>query len=597
MAFVLIISSNMSKNYNLIRLCNQLSELQQEDTNIDGTCNKSEEQVISTSTLYFCKLLLKIFGDLIHTMHPYFPSEFPSTNEEIWQYYINNIAFMKSMSAGDLLKPLIAIWSKEDILHPNEENKSILTTNWDMIVILPKQYTTYSGLPLQNQSELIFLKTSETDSHLTRDLESRLSTKCYTEFNLSTKKPQRFFNSPEFFKGYSSAANADSRNIGWWTLCNAFNIIMKGSILSEELGAKSMSVLEPRIKAIFDSFGIAAEEELNIVQAVESSVISHNTSLNIPGILFQLKGGPKYVSDESNFIDLVRSSATFVDKSLFIKELLDDEGRKRLLIIRPRRWGKSLNMSMVKEFLSLEVNEEGKIKKRNCNYNLFAHGKYKDSNGAKKVMNKKLDISRVDGGSYLQYEGKFPVISITMRKATENDFIGNAPTYKSLRYAIAEAYMNHSYITTILTKYQNNETEPERKKAIQKEINRFNGYSRGDQSVDLGDSIFFLAILLNKYLKRRVYIMIDQYDSPLESLPKGSVAYLKAISILDDMFLNVFELSTYQDQSFLAKAILTGVFKIPLESLESGSSNFTTCSVLTNKFSRFFGFTESELNS
>ena len=153
---------------------------------------------------------------------------------------------------------------------------------------------------------------------------------------------------------------------------------------------------------------------------------------------------------------------------------------------------KEFEYEYASEFLKLEVSEDGAIQPSNANYNLFSKGEYTDSDGVEKLIKKKLKIATIDNGDYLRYEGQFPVIIITMRKAKMHEFIGEAPSYTSIRNAISEAYHKNYYILKILTSKMINEPEPFLKSNFQYDIDRFTGYLNCDQLSDLDDSISFL---------------------------------------------------------------------------------------------------------
>ena len=108
-----------------------------------------------------------------------------------------------------------------------------------------------------------------------------------------------------------------------------------------------------------------------------------------------------------SFEDLLLTNSVFVDKSMFIQEFLEESGGKVELITRPRRWGKSLNMDMLKRFLSIEVDEQGAPlpQEESLNRKLFVGGKVELDSGDTKLL-EPLKISS-DPAS-MKYQGKFP---------------------------------------------------------------------------------------------------------------------------------------------------------------------------------------------
>ena len=131
---------------------------------------------------------------------------------------------------------------------------------------------------------------------------------------------------------------------------------------------------------------------------------------------------PEIPVGTDNFDDLLLSGNIFVDKSMFIKEFLAASSGKVVLITRPRRWGKSLNMDMLKRFLSIEVDAAGSPptpQEESLNRKLFVGGKVKLVSGATKLL-KPLKISH-DPAS-MKYQGKFPVISLGLKEVTGSSY-------------------------------------------------------------------------------------------------------------------------------------------------------------------------------
>ena len=561
----------LSKEF-LKGLYNNLLRLQREK--INEVRNEAIEHGTGSSSLYFCRLLQKIFSNIANIVH--IPSMQASTAEDIWQNYINQIRSLIAQGTGEIVKPIVAIWNKEQILF-QEENKVAGLYCWDSIVIIPKHYTSCIDVHAKNQSEKIFLKYSEINADLSKYVKTMFSKEYTDKLDLTSITSPGLFTNPEFIEDdFINVQEKDSRNTGWWTIYNVCMILMKLSIPSpKKFTTKSIASLEPRIKLIFRSFRLLTEE-CNEVKVVESAEKGIDTSINISQPLFQLKGNLSFTSDHSNFIAFVKTNPLFVDKSLFIKEILRHEGVCRIIILRPRRWGKSLNLSMLNEFLRLEIDPTNltiKENKNNSNYNLFAHGEYEHSGDEKKFI-KKLQIAEIDGGMYLKFQGQFPVINIAFDTTKSWDFIDGKPLFKTMRSCISKAYKEHIYILDFMAKHLSSESNPEKKKIIQHNKTAFVGYIQADQTSDMDNSIYFLATLLHDYLQRKVYVLIDEYDAPLTSLENDSQNYKLTKEQLVGMFKNAFKLVYYED--FLERVILTGVFRITLTSLGTGLNNFTS---------------------
>ena len=535
---------------------------------IEESPNEAIEKGTDSSSSYFDRLLQKIFTDRANIVE--LPPMRASTSEEIWQHYISQIRSLIAQGTSELVKPIVAIWNKEQILKFKEENKVPGLYCWDIIVIIPKHYTSCIGVNAKNQSEKIFLKYSEINSDLTKYVRTMLS-KEYTE-KLDIANSGLFTN-PEFIEDDSiNMQELTSRNTGWWTLYNVCMILMKLSIPSlNKFTTKSIVALEPKIRSIISAFGLLTEKynEVKVVECTEKVI---DTSIHISQPLFQVKGDLDFRSDHSKFIEFVKTSKTFVDKSLFIKQILRYEGLCRIIILRPRRWGKTLNLSMLKEFLSLEINAKTlKKKKHNENYNLFATGKYKNSRNEESFI-KKLQIAEIDGGIYLKDQGRFPVISIEFNHTQQTDFIKGRPTFATIRRDISRAYLQHNYILDFLLKHLSSESHRRKREPIEKTIDIFNGYLNADKTTSIGNSIYFLGTLLHKYLNRKVYVLIDEYDAPLTKLRYNSKKYKLTKEMLIEMFKNGFKIESCG--TFLEKVILTGVFRVKLTSLGQSSTAF-----------------------
>lgn len=247
-----------------------------------------------------------------------------------------------------------------------------------------------------------------------------------------------------------------------------------------------------------------------------------------------------------DFKRLVDNEYYFVDKTLMIKELLENKETVNLFT-RPRRFGKTLNMSMLQRFF--EATEKS-------NAYLFDG----------------LKIAAYP--EYMAYQGQYPVISISLKSMKQASYTDAFYMYKNL---IAKEYEKHKII---LESNQILESE--------KEIFRNIMEQRADQNVYL-NSIRTLSDILAKYYEKNVIILIDEYDVPLEN------AYHEGF--YDDMtnlIRSCFE-SALKTNPSLEFAVLTGCLRVSRESIFTGLNNLKTYSITKNKFSQYFGFTQEEM--
>ena len=247
-----------------------------------------------------------------------------------------------------------------------------------------------------------------------------------------------------------------------------------------------------------------------------------------------------------DFKRLVDNEYYFVDKTLMIKELLENKETVNLFT-RPRRFGKTLNMSMLQRFFEATAKS---------NAYLFDG----------------LKIAAYP--EYMAYQGQYPVISISLKSMKQASYTDAFYMYKNL---IAKEYEKHKIIL-------------ESNKILQseKEIFRNIMEQRADQNVYL-NSIRTLSDILAKYYEKNVIILIDEYDVPLEN------AYHEGF--YDDMtnlIRSCFE-SALKTNPSLEFAVLTGCLRVSRESIFTGLNNLKTYSITKNKFSQYFGFTQAEM--
>lgn len=254
-----------------------------------------------------------------------------------------------------------------------------------------------------------------------------------------------------------------------------------------------------------------------------------------------------------NFRDLVDSNNKylFADKTLFIKEIIED-GSKVILITRPRRWGKTLNMSMLHHFFAEEV------------YGQKTHGMF-DSYAIAKES---------DGRFVKEYQGKYPVIFISFKDIKELDFAGALNKVKGL---IQDLYAQHRYLATS-------------SKLDDADKVMFNAYRQDNpSSQDLEKALKRLSDFLWQHHSQPVYILIDEYDTPLNA------AYNHYLDEMTCFMKNLFSEALKGNPS-LKQGILTGILRISKDSMLSGLNNLQVYTVLNEKYNQHFGFTNKELD-
>ena len=249
-----------------------------------------------------------------------------------------------------------------------------------------------------------------------------------------------------------------------------------------------------------------------------------------------------------NFEKVVKGGYYFVDKTLFIKELLDMKGEVNLFT-RPRRFGKTLNMSMLRYFF-----EKGGTD----NKELFRGLKIMDA-----------------GEEYLAHMGKYPVISISLKSMKQYSY---ELAFDMLKKAVREEYKRHW--DEVMDNARVGVTEKERYRRLRD--------LEGTES-DYADSLKFLSECLYTCTGQRSVILIDEYDVPLENA-YFSGFYDRMVALIRSLFESA--LKTNDNLEF---AVVTGCLRISKESIFTGLNNLNVVSITNKTFAEHFGFTQEEV--
>ena len=252
-----------------------------------------------------------------------------------------------------------------------------------------------------------------------------------------------------------------------------------------------------------------------------------------------------------NFRELVTGDYLFCDKTAMIAEFLS-KGEKVTLITRPRRWGKTLNMSMLQHFFAAEVK------------GVSTTGLFDD-----------LAISQLAGGKYLQtHQGKYPVIMLSFKDVNADSFQG---AYNAIYGLMREVYDRFRFL---LKSDKLSEVQLDNLHTILRK--------KSDQQ-QLEASLKVLSQCLHDHYGQRVYILIDEYDTPLNQ------AYGNK-SHLDDLvkFMRNLFSSCLKGNDALERGVLTGILRVSKDSMLSGLNNLETYTMLDEAYSSHFGFSEEE---
>ena len=245
-----------------------------------------------------------------------------------------------------------------------------------------------------------------------------------------------------------------------------------------------------------------------------------------------------------DFSEVIKENCYYIDKTKWIGEILEDKSKIKLFT-RPRRFGKTLNMSMLKYFFDIENKEENK--------KLFSE----------------LDIEKSE---YMSEQGQYPVIFISLKSIKAKTW---EEAIQEIRLLVLELFSEYKYLLKDLDEY---------------DLPRFKKYLLGDADLsELKNALLFLTrILFHKY-KKEVILLIDEYDSPLISAYEHYY-YDDAVT-----FFKVFYGEALKTNQYLKMGVMTGIIRVIKAGIFSDLNNLNVYSILENEYSEFFGFNQDEV--
>ena len=254
-----------------------------------------------------------------------------------------------------------------------------------------------------------------------------------------------------------------------------------------------------------------------------------------------------------NFEKLRKEDFYYVDKTNLIKELLDNWGEVNLFT-RPRRFGKSLNMDMLKCFFEC-----------GCDAALFEG----------------LNISREK--EYCEkYMGSFPVVSVSLKGVNGTDY---AMALGMLRFAIGNEALRFQFLSE--SPRLSERERAQYRQLINVDTSGRHGFLMTEEV--LANSLYTLCACLHKHYGRKTILLIDEYDVPLDKAQQAGY-YDDMVSLIRNMFGQALKTN-----ASLHMAVLTGCLRITKESIFTGLNNLNIFSVTDPRFSQWFGFTAGEI--
>ena len=245
------------------------------------------------------------------------------------------------------------------------------------------------------------------------------------------------------------------------------------------------------------------------------------------------------------FDKIINGGYFYVDKTSFIKEWWES-GDDVTLITRPRRFGKTLNLSMLNRFFSVEYAGQGEI--------------FEGLSIWKEVKYRKL-------------QGTYPVFNLTFANVKEKDYTS---TRKKICQLLTKLYAKHSYLLEGDLLY---ETEKQSFKRVNEDMD----------DVDATMAIYNLSDYLQRYYGKKVIILLDEYDTPMQEAYVNGF-WDEMVSFTRSMFNSAFK--TYP---WLARGIMTGITRVSKESIFSDLNNLKVVTTTSDEYATAFGFTEPEV--
>lgn len=249
-----------------------------------------------------------------------------------------------------------------------------------------------------------------------------------------------------------------------------------------------------------------------------------------------------------SFEDIIKNDYFYIDKTPFIKEWWEG-GDSVTLIARPRRFGKTLNMSMVECFFSTKYKNGGDIFK---NLSIWQDEKYRS------------------------LQGTYPVITLSFANIKENNF---EDVKSRIGQVIADAYSSHWYLV------ESNILRDNEKKAFLKIVEEVDTVP----DTTLTMAVHKLTEYLYRYFGKKVIILLDEYDTPMQE------AYIDGYWDEFTVFIRSMFNSTFKTNPYMERAIMTGITRVSKESIFSDLNNLEVITTTSEKYETAFGFTEKEV--
>lgn len=293
--------------------------------------------------------------------------------------------------------------------------------------------------------------------------------------------------------------------------------------------------------------------------------------------------------------DLIKNSKMFVDNSVFIDECLSTTDH--LHIIGPKKWGKTLNLDMLKTFLEIQLDDHGnKISSKNStsNYRLFVNGEITNEEGEVERLKRPLLIAQYTD-TIQTYLGNYPVVYVDFRSVSGSNYTA---IVQSINRAIKRAYEQHKYMIEGLRRISLQQNSHNRTKKFENYLHRFqNVLSNNMNDKDLPDAIKFLCELLHRYFNQLPFVMFDHYDEAVTNIFKTKNYPINQtkdlISFVDTL------IATSLNNDYVEKAIIVGTFELSHDSNLHQWNSYTLADITkqSHPITEYFGFNYEDVDS
>ena len=249
---------------------------------------------------------------------------------------------------------------------------------------------------------------------------------------------------------------------------------------------------------------------------------------------------------ESDFKSIIERNDYYFDKTQWIEELIKDSARTKLFT-RPRRFGKTLNMTTLKYFFTMKNAEENK--------KLFEG----------------LDISKSE---YFKYQGQYPVLFLSLKDIKKSSW---ETCFSTIKRMIRSLYSEYKDVQECLDEL---------------ELEDFKNIYFGKEEAYYSTSLRFLCECIYKHYGKKVILLIDEYDTPLVAANMYEYFEGEARDFFRDFYSTVLK-----DNEYLEMAVLTGIVRVAKENIFSGLNNLEVYDIFNPKYPSYFGLTQKEVES